>query len=131
MTTTPRMDLNRLVAQIVLDVALLHWFANHDRRVAALSAIAETRRAKGPHAVLDFLTPKVAGSSPVAPARDVTFSSPKLVAIRSDSAHRSQSVRRRERTAKSLTVASRFAPDRAAISDRGEDTESSCDRPTK
>jgi hypothetical protein len=25
-----------LVAQIVLDVALLHWFANNDRRVAAL-----------------------------------------------------------------------------------------------
>jgi hypothetical protein len=33
-----RTDLNKLVGQIVLDVALLIWFAKHDRRVAALSA---------------------------------------------------------------------------------------------
>jgi hypothetical protein len=57
----PSMDLNRLVAQIVLDVALLRWFADHDRRVAALSAIAESRRAKGPQAVLDFLERHVGG----------------------------------------------------------------------
>jgi hypothetical protein len=63
MTSTPRLDLKKLVAQIVLDVALLRWFADHDRRVAAFSAIAETRRAKGPHAVLDFLERHVGGQS--------------------------------------------------------------------
>jgi hypothetical protein len=47
MIAPPRIDLNKLVGQIVLDVALLIWFANHDRRVAALSAIAVTRTAKG------------------------------------------------------------------------------------
>jgi hypothetical protein len=61
MISTPRIDLNRLVAQIVLDVALLHWFANNDRRVAALSAIAETRAAKGEHAVLNFLERRCGG----------------------------------------------------------------------
>jgi hypothetical protein len=53
--TPSRVDLNKLVGQIVPYVALLIWFANHDRRVAALSAIAVTRTAKGEHAVLDFL----------------------------------------------------------------------------
>jgi hypothetical protein len=55
MITPSRIDLNKLVGQIVLDVALLIWFANHDRRVAALSAIAVTRDSKGEHAILDFL----------------------------------------------------------------------------
>jgi hypothetical protein len=55
MIGTPRIDLNKLVGQIVLDVTLLIWFANHDRRVATLSAIAVTTTAKGEHAVLDFL----------------------------------------------------------------------------
>jgi hypothetical protein len=55
MISTPRIDLNKLVAQIVLDVDLLHWFANRDHRIAVLSAIAFTRTAKGEHVVLDFL----------------------------------------------------------------------------
>jgi hypothetical protein len=61
MTSIPRLDLNKLVAQIVLDVALLKWFSDNDRRVAALSAIAVTRAAKGPHPVLDFLERHVGG----------------------------------------------------------------------
>jgi hypothetical protein len=64
MTSIPRINLNRLVAQIVLDVDLLHWFATHDRRIAALSAIAETRTARGEHVILDFLERHVAGASP-------------------------------------------------------------------
>jgi hypothetical protein len=63
MISTPRIDLNKLVGQIVLDVALLKWFADNDRRVAALSAIAVTRAAKGPHAVLDFLERHCGGAS--------------------------------------------------------------------
>jgi hypothetical protein len=55
MTTPPRLDLNKLVAQIVLDVALLKWFSDNGRHIFALSAIAVTRDRKGPHAVLDFL----------------------------------------------------------------------------
>ena len=70
MTTPPRLDLNKLVAQIVLDVALIKWFADNGRRIAALSAIAVTRAAKGPHAVLDFLERHCGGlamNSPRAP----------------------------------------------------------------
>jgi hypothetical protein len=63
MIGAPRIDLNRLVGQIVLDVALLRWFAEHDRRVAALSAIAVTRAAKGEHAVLDFLERHCGGAT--------------------------------------------------------------------
>jgi hypothetical protein len=47
MIGTPRLDLNRLVGQIVLDVALLRWFSDNGRRVAALSAIAVTRQPRG------------------------------------------------------------------------------------
>jgi hypothetical protein len=63
MIGTPRMDLNRLVGQIVLDVALIKWFSDNGRRVAALSAIATVRIAKGEHAVLDFLERHCGGAS--------------------------------------------------------------------
>jgi hypothetical protein len=63
MVTPPRLDLNRLVGQIVLDVALLRWFSDNGRRVAALSAIAVTRDSKGEHAVLDFLERHCGGAS--------------------------------------------------------------------
>jgi hypothetical protein len=35
----PSIDLDKLVRRIVLDIDLLHWFANHGRRVTALAAI--------------------------------------------------------------------------------------------
>jgi hypothetical protein len=63
MIGTPRMDLNRLVGQIVLDTALLKWFSDNGRHIAALSAIAVTRGAKGEHAVLDFLERHCGGAS--------------------------------------------------------------------
>ena len=54
-TGSTRINLDKLVRQIVLDISLLKWFATRGgRQVAALSAIA-LQRADGDPAILDFL----------------------------------------------------------------------------
>jgi hypothetical protein len=51
----PRINLDKLVARIELDINSLHWFAAHGR-VAVLAAIDLARTATGaPHPLLDFL----------------------------------------------------------------------------
>jgi hypothetical protein len=57
MTKEPRVNLDRLVANIVLDCSLLRWFAYNRRRDEVLAAIALQRtRAKDTEGqVLDFL----------------------------------------------------------------------------
>jgi hypothetical protein len=60
------MRLDRLVRQIVLDIALLHYFASTGRRVAALSAIATARHddvRNGSLRVLDFLEKHIGQAS--------------------------------------------------------------------
>jgi hypothetical protein len=50
-----QINLDRLVRQILLDVALLHWFATTGRcRAEVLAAIVLQRR-DGDQSVLDFL----------------------------------------------------------------------------
>jgi hypothetical protein len=52
---TPRINLDKLVRSIVLDISLLKWFATSGgRRLAAISAIS-LQRTDGDPAVLDFL----------------------------------------------------------------------------
>ena len=54
-TSSTRVNLDKLVRWIVLDITLLKWFATHGgRKDAALSAI-DLARADGDQAVLDFL----------------------------------------------------------------------------
>ena len=63
MTSTPRINLDKLVARIVLDVNLLHWFASHGgRRQSALASIALARQKNDLHErpILDFLQRVVA-----------------------------------------------------------------------
>ena len=57
MTKEPRVNLDRLVSQIVLDCSLLRWFAYNRRRDEVMAAIAFQRtRAKDTEGqVLDFL----------------------------------------------------------------------------
>jgi len=57
MTKEPRVNLDRLVSQIVLDCSLLRWFAFNRRRDEVLAAVALQRsRAKDTEdQVLDFL----------------------------------------------------------------------------
>jgi len=63
-TTGPsRVNLDKLVRRICLDIALLKWFATTGgRKVAALSAIG-LARADSDHAVLDFLERHIGGTS--------------------------------------------------------------------
>ena len=56
----PAVNLDKLVRAILLDVALLKWFADHDRRVEVLAAIS-LQRADGDAAVLDFLEHHIGG----------------------------------------------------------------------
>jgi hypothetical protein len=63
MTTPPRLDLNKLVAQIVLDVALIKWFADNGRRIAALSAIAVTGQQRAPTRCSTFSNVTAGGAS--------------------------------------------------------------------
>jgi hypothetical protein len=61
MSTPPRINLDKLLARIVLDINLLHWFATTGgRRGAVLSAIALARR-RGEQPVLDFLERHITG----------------------------------------------------------------------
>jgi hypothetical protein len=57
MTKEARVNLDRLVSQIVLDATLLRWFSYNGRRDAVMAAIALQRtRAKDTEGqVLDFL----------------------------------------------------------------------------
>ena len=57
MSKEPRVNLDRLVSQIVLDATLLRWFSYNGRRDDVLAAIALQRtRAKDTEGqVLDFL----------------------------------------------------------------------------
>jgi hypothetical protein len=55
MTRPPKVNLEKLVRRIVLDVDLLHWFAtNSGRRLAVLATIHQARTS-GAHPALDFL----------------------------------------------------------------------------
>jgi hypothetical protein len=47
MTSEPRVNLDRLVSQIVLDCSLLRWFAYNRRRDEVLAAIAFQRTRQG------------------------------------------------------------------------------------
>jgi hypothetical protein len=58
MSPAPRVDLDKLVRRIVLEVSLLKWFATHGQRQdGALSAIELARRGayEAEQATLDFL----------------------------------------------------------------------------
>jgi hypothetical protein len=65
MSKEPRVNLDRLVAQIVLDATLLRWFAFNHRRDDVMAAIAlERTRAKDTEGqVLDFLVRHCGGAS--------------------------------------------------------------------
>jgi len=57
MTQEPRVNLDRLVANIVLDCSLLRWFSYNGRRAEVMTAI-EVQRTKARDTegqVLDFL----------------------------------------------------------------------------
>jgi len=57
LTREPRVNLDRLVSQIVLDCSLLRWFAFNGRRDEVMAAIA-LQRVRAHHTegqVLDFL----------------------------------------------------------------------------
>jgi hypothetical protein len=65
MTQEPRVNLDRLVSQIVLDCSLLRWFAYNHRRDDVMSAIVLQRsRARDTEdQVLDFLVRHCGGVS--------------------------------------------------------------------
>ena len=51
----PRINLDKLVRRIVLDIALLKWFATNGGRKAAAQSAINLARADGDPSVLDFL----------------------------------------------------------------------------
>jgi hypothetical protein len=52
---SPRLNLDRLVAQVVLDLNLLRWFAGHGRREEVLEIIARLRATPEDRAALDLI----------------------------------------------------------------------------
>ena len=55
MSHSPKLNFDRLVAHIMLDLNLLHWFAVHGQRQEILDVIATLRARPEDHAVLDLI----------------------------------------------------------------------------